>query len=149
MTKYIFVDIDGVLNPDYSTGGLEVVEQGYLLRLDPNQGKLLNKLSEDTGAALIWGSSWQEHSNEVGKHIGLPEMPHLELIHMKFSQPVAQVKALAAVKYAKGSKFVYFDDWPDIGYYFADHKNGLHVCVDPRFGLTDSHIEVAESFLRS
>jgi HAD domain in Swiss Army Knife RNA repair proteins len=150
--KYIFIDVDGVLNTDYvAPGGLTVLAKPgnagpFKLNLNPEHGKWLLKLAENTDSSLVWGSTWKEHANEwVGSHIGLPDIPHLTF--PSYDSP-ERAKATAAMDLAGDSRFVYFDDWFNISSYIHD-CNGHHIWVDPHHGLKKEHIEEAERFLNT
>lgn len=150
--KYIFIDVDGVLNSDeLRSGGFihEANVNGIIIRLKlyyPH-GRRLLELAETTGSSLVWGSSaWQEYADEcVGKPLGLPPMPHLNLFNRKLSETIEPVKARAAQEYAHGYPFVYFDDWP----LPINCPNGKVIQVDSTFGLMKRHIIEAEKFLNS
>lgn len=159
MTKYIFVDIDGVLNPDNGLLGderLVIPENGnvpkflkerYPISLSTQQGQWLNKLASDTSSTLVWGTSWSKYANgAVGNVIGLPNMDHLHLRREKPPETYGEVKAEAVAKYTKGARFVYFDDKPELAA-FIRGLDGMHIYTDPRVGITLSHIKVAEKFL--
>ena len=157
---YIFVDVDGVLNPDIPREGGFIQlgypepdngysRSGFKLKLHPIYGIWLLELAESTRAELIWGTTWQEYANEwVGKPLGLPEMPHLNLNERKFSENLGSIKGRQAWKYAGDEKFVYFDDEPNIGY-CIEGSNGLHIYVDYRYGLMKKHIIEAMKFLKT
>ena len=152
--KYIFVDVDSVLNPDVPrSGGFRHEAKLYpggpvfALNLHEVYSRWLLDLSEKTGAFLVWGSTWQQHANEhVGRPLGLPHLSHLELTPAKFNETLGCVKARAAIEYAQGNPFVFFDDEPDLRYYLYDSR-GLHIHVNARHGLTRRHLIEAEKFL--
>ena len=156
--KYLFVDVDGVLNPDMlRSGGFRHEAKPYGpdgpmfgLNLHEVYGKWLMDLSEKTGAFLVWGSTWQEHANEwVGKPLGLPHLSHLELVPAKFSEYLGATKARAAVEYAQGDPFVFLDDEPDLGRHLGRSANrGLHIHVDPWTGLHRRYLIEAEKFFQ-
>jgi hypothetical protein len=157
MTQYIFVDVDGVLNPDVLRPGGERLlalphggeTPGYYLNLHKDYGKWLKQLSENTEAFLVWGSTWQGYANKwVGEYLELPHLSHLDLSEKRFSENLGSVKGRQAVTYANGSKFVYFDDEVDIGHCIVGSK-GLHIVIDNRTGLQESHIQIAENYLKS
>ena len=153
--KYVFVDVDGVLNPYVlRSGGFrhEARPWGpgnamFALNLHEVYGKWLTDFSEETGAFLVWGSTWQEHANEwAGKPLGLPHLSHLELGQ---GNMLGFVKAKAAVRYAQGSPFVFLDDEPDLGRHLTRHDSrGLHVYVNPERGLTRRHLAEARKFFQ-
>jgi len=154
---YIFVDVDGVLNPDnLRPGGFTILAKpygpgsaGYKLKLHKDYAKWLLELQSCTGARLVWGTTWQQWANEwVGVPLGLPEMPYLDLSPQKYGENLGSIKGRQAVAYANGSPFVYFDDEPNIGYAINGSK-GLHIAIDWHRGLEESHIEVAKEYLKS
>jgi len=156
VVKYIFVDVDGVVNPVVLREGGEKLlalphgtdTQGYYLRLHKDYGRWLKQLSEDTESFLVWGSTWQIHANRwVGEYLELPHLSHLDLSQGRFSESLGSIKADAANKYADGNRFVFFDDEPDLGSRLAD--NGLHIRIDYRSGLEEYHIEEARNYLLS
>jgi len=74
--KYIFLDIDGVLNSDIymaSSGylaecaalglknvGYDVISKAHHLHLDPTAIKIFNSLVEKSGAKVILSSTWRK-----------------------------------------------------------------------------------------
>lgn len=153
--KYIFVDVDGVLNPDIlRSGGFRHEARPYGpddiafgLNLHEVYGRWLLDLSEKTGAFLVWGTTWQEYANEwVGVPLGLPHLSHLELKPGKLSETLGRTKARAAVEYAQGNPFVFLDDEHNLRHHLYGSR-GLHVHVNARYGLTRRHLIEAEKFL--
>ena len=153
--KYLFVDIDGVLNPGHlRQGGFrhEAWPYGtdaskFTLNLHEAYGEWLMNFSEETGAFLVWGSTWQEYANEwVGRPLGLPHLSHLELVQGKLSETLGATKARTAVEYAQGEPFVFLDDEYDLGRHLV--PGGQHILVDPRSGLHRRHLIEAEKFFR-
>lgn len=153
--KYIFVDVDGVLNPDVlRDGGFKYLAlpngdeyPGYYLNLHPDYGKWLLDLAKSTESELVWGTTWQSHANKwIGSKLNLPEIPNLDLTKGRFSESLGGTKARAALEYAGSSRFVYFDDEPDMHFYFKD-QSGLHIYIEPRYGLQPEHIQEAEQYL--
>lgn len=152
--NFIFIDVDGVLNPWKPTEAftryhIEVQGVVYPVYLNPEHGEWLKKLAADTNSELVWGTTWQELANpEISTRIGLPELPHLPLHRGKLSESLGQTKAEAAKRYAGDSKFVYFDDETDLGWYLGD-CNGIHFCIDYRYGLLPEHITKASNYLNN
>jgi HAD domain in Swiss Army Knife RNA repair proteins len=152
----IFIDVDGVLNPEDPHEDNRVVlakPEGsawtFPLNLSARQGRLLTALARETGAEIVWCSTWQQDANEwVGSRIELPpELPHLRLEPARFSETLGAVKARTAAAYAGRRRFVIFDDEPEIGSCLPGDADGLHVYVDPRSGLLPEHIAAAREFL--
>lgn len=152
--NYIFVDVDGVLNPfskheGFDTHLIPVSGVAYNVYLNKEHGKWLTKLAEDTKSELVWGTTWQEEANDkISWRVGLPRLPYLTLKRERLSESLGTTKARAARKHAEDSKFVYFDDEYDIGYALEGTK-GLHVYVHPELGLTEDHINTARQYLLS
>lgn len=55
MKKYIFLDIDGVLNAHHNT----VERWGGFIGIDPKHVAIFNKLVEETGAEIVLSSAWR------------------------------------------------------------------------------------------
>jgi hypothetical protein len=154
MTRYILVDVDGVLNPNLpSEGAFSVLAKpggvSYNLILNKRQADLLLRLAEDTNSELVWATTWENQANEwIGPEIGLPQLPVVKMVQRKFSENLGSIKARSALAYAGDSKFVYFDDEYNIGY-CLEGTNGRHVYVDPKYGLVLRHIVEAEAYLKN
>lgn len=152
--KYIFLDVDGVLNPNRpSEGSFTVLAKPdgvqYKLILNKSQANMVKVLANQTDSSIVWATTWEDHANEwIGPNLGLPELPVVRLKSKFFGESLGSVKARAVKEYAGDTKFVYFDDQYDIGAFLKD-SNGLHVYVNPKYGLVSKHIVEAESFLTS
>lgn len=155
MEKYIFVDVDGVLNAEKGIEGVFDtfgMAKGFTfrLKLNKNHGVWLTELAEDTDSKLVWGTTWMEYANEqIGKQIGLPELP-VAHVPSRFRETTEAWKARSVVDFADGNPFVWFDDMVGISYHLHDlrpDKQWLLVRVDPIAGLTKKHIEIAREWL--
>jgi hypothetical protein len=153
MTKYIFVDVDGVLNYDSHEGGgfsHPIVLEGVTYKniwLNKNHATMLLGLAERTGAQLVWATMWNDYANEfISPAIGLPELPVADVQQAYWNDTVAAMKARTVKKYAGDSVFVDFDDEYYIDQLIKD-TNGKHIHIDPWYGLTQDHIDIAEKFL--
>lgn len=155
--KHIFIDVHGVLNPFRYHPGFDVhyaEVEGFIYKLflNPEHGEWLKTLAKDTDSALVWGTTWQQYANDqIGSRIGLPELPYLDLDKCpdrKLSDSLGTVKAKAAKLYAGKSRFVYFDDEPDIGTALKGTE-GMHFVVEPNTGLTEKTISAARNYLLS
>jgi hypothetical protein len=149
--KYIFLDIDGVLNvgrensSNHKRFSAVVDDFKYTLYLSPDHGDQLISLTRDTNSTIVWSSMWEEHANRVGMLIGLPHLDNLFFPNIRFADDPSRVKVQAAQDYAKGQPFVMFDDWYGFQDYMDDNQK--FIWVNPDTGLTTSHISQAKSFL--
>lgn len=150
----IFLDVDGVFNPNRPSEGhftvlAHPVGATFKLILNKRQSSMVLKLAEDTASRLVWATTWEDEANEwIGPHLDIPELPVVHFRPKKFSESLGSIKARGVVEYAAGEKFVYFDDQYDIGNYMGD-CNGLHILVNPKYGLVSRHIIEAEDYLTS
>ena len=136
----ILVDVDGVLNPEFTSrkrsravyaadcGLPDCIDCGWVQRrvwvignrvrivIQPRHGGLLNKLAKDTGAELAWGTSWNEGANaHIAPLIRLPDLP---VSPCPWSDPVPGYDypgkdRRPAVEWTQGRPFVWLDDAPD------------------------------------
>lgn len=151
--KYIVIDVDGVLN-SFSETEDSFWTTGYAqgnpfpLCLNKNHGQWLLELAEDTGAQLIWGTTWTTDANsQVGAQIGLPELTVPDFGQQGFRQSNAAWKAFGILAFVGDNPFVWFDDDYEISYYLAS-TSGHHIRVDSNKGLTEAHIERARTILK-
>lgn len=155
----VLIDVDGVLNPAFSSkkrsrlayhdGWIStwghVDGDRYRLFLNPEHGRQLRKLANDTGAELAWGTTWAEHANyEVGPLIGLPVLP------------VATVrigaKGESVQEWTNGRPWVWFDDQWSVLTEASEKateqgQRHLAVKVDPAAGLQPEHLAEARDWL--
>lgn len=150
--RYIFVDVDGVLNPlgllpeDGFLHSIALDGLVYGVNLSKTHARLLLDLAEKTGAVLVWATMWNDYANEyISPAIGLPVLPVAQVKQEKFSETVAMMKARTVLSYAGDSSFVDFDDEFYIGP-LLEGTNGIHIFVDPYAGLKEQHITKAENF---
>jgi hypothetical protein len=158
------VDVDGVLNalsrgepPEgWQDTRVQVAGHGgFRIRYNPSHGARLLAIAEETGAELVWCTTWEEHANTyIRQLVGLPELPWVPMepgrAGRKFSEyrSVGKTKAAAMRAYAGDRPFCWLDDEPDAG----DELRSLavpHVVieVDERTGLQDKHFEMARAWL--
>ncbi|WP_067178173.1 HAD domain-containing protein [Microtetraspora niveoalba] len=155
----VLLDVDGVLNPFHRPSSRfarhECVVDGhtYQVLLNGRHGTELRGLTEDTGAELVWATTWEENANEeIGPRLGLPRLP---VIKVTAGAPAADgtlFKTGPVAEYVRGRPFVWFDDeltsadWeyltghPDVGDF-------LLIEVDPRSGLSGCDIDRARDWL--
>lgn len=174
----ILVDVDGVLNPDFtsrqrsravytaacglpaciSCGWVQrrVWVNGHRLRLvvQPGHGKLLRDLAQDTGAELAWGTCWNGWANTyVSPLLGLPELPVATCVWYE-SHDGGYKDRKPAVDWTDGRPFVWLDDAKDtaehVGKITAGSNQRHHVVqVNNRAGLQAEDIEEARQWLHS
>lgn len=156
----LFIDVDGVLNPDSSSSGRR--PDGYVTHrmrpsgpwqdprhkalrvwLNPSHGGYL----ADLPLELVWGTTWEDEANEwIAPHLGLPALP---VVHFenKLGRRVHGVhwKTPDLVKYAAGRPFAWLDDEitvRDVEYVRERHGGpAALVWVAPFTGLTEDHLQ--------
>lgn len=153
------VDVDGVLNAcndgPPAEGWQDAKARGFRIRHNPAHGARLLALAAETGAELVWCTTWEELANEcIGPLVGLPELPWVPMAPgragQKFSDrpSVGSTKARAMRAYAGERPFCWLDDEPDVA---AGLEGWLAPCVvievDERTGLQDKHFDAARSWL--
>ncbi|WP_285777312.1 HAD domain-containing protein [Microtetraspora sp. NBRC 13810] len=158
----LLVDVDGVLNPlGGALPGFEVHEcvvdgQTYRVQLNPGHGAALLALAADTGAELVWATTWEREANWwIGPPLGLPELPVVEVPGPALPGGGGEMfKTPHVAAYVKGRPFVWLDDhtWEPDEEYLRDHPgvgDFLLVHVSPRLGLTDADLEQARDWLKA
>lgn len=155
----VLLDVDGVLNPFRRPSSRfarhECVVDGcsYQVLLDVRHGEELLSLSEDTGAELVWATTWEENANEeIGPLIGLPRMPVIKVMAGAGAARGEHFKTGPVAEYVRGRPFVWFDDelTPADWEYLTEHPDVgdfLLIEVDPRNGLSGWDIDRAREWL--
>lgn len=158
MKPLILIDVDGVLNPWHKQGPhwqehRAVAGNGsFRVILNPDHGPMLLTLAAETGAELVWATTWEHHANlSIGPLIGLPELPVIE-VSSGPDVPGVLWKTPAVAEYVKGRPFVWLDDdlTADDSRYLKTHDGVgeyLIVHVGPKKGLTPKHVEMAAAWL--
>ena len=92
MNKYLFLDIDGVLNHDewFESENYKKHQENWKKSMfDPECVARVNKILEATGAKLVVSSSWRSMSDlkEIFEGVGLPTdfdiTPHADRIYSR------------------------------------------------------------------
>jgi hypothetical protein len=165
----LFLDVDGVLNPEPGSSGrrpagyqthrmnplidetgldwVSMHRKPLRVWLNPGHGPALLSLPCD----LVWATTWEHQANEwISPHVGLPKLPFVKFdsgtpgsgVHWK-------TRDLAA--YADGRPFVWLDDelnplrdkrWLQENV----TQSFLLIRVDPLQGLLLSHLERVREF---
>ncbi|MGW1023451.1 hypothetical protein ACWD4J_06965 [Streptomyces sp. NPDC002577] len=155
MKPFLFVDIDGPLNPYMALLG--PVPEGYAVHLTrpegwtaspylpvllhPGHGAELLELSE--AYDLVWATTWMGEANEwIGPHLGLPRLPYVDWgeLHLGSQDDGTYWKTRDIVAYAAGRPFAWVDDEvtdADRDWVERHHPAAaLLLWIDPRTGLT-------------
>jgi len=145
----IFIDVDGVLNPDSQRDGFtEYNILDFTVYLNPVHGEWLLNLAKETNSELVWGTMWEDLANvHIASKIGLPQLPVMKIQQNRWGESTGASKAYSAKLYAKDRTFVFFDDEVDLGNYLGDVPSGEHIRVKPYLGLLENHIFKARDFL--
>ncbi|GLW97825.1 HAD domain-containing protein [Microtetraspora sp. NBRC 16547] len=155
----VLLDVDGVLNPFHRPSPrftrYECVVDGcsYQVLLNERHGTELRSLADDTGAELVWATTWEENANEeIGPRLGLPRLPVIKVTAGAGATRGELFKTGPVAEYVRGRPFVWFDDeltsadWE----YLTGHPDVadfLLVEVDPRNGLSGWDIDRAREWL--
>ncbi|MFI7637283.1 HAD domain-containing protein [Nonomuraea sp. NPDC049400] len=154
----ILLDVDGVLNPWRRQGPHWQTHDAvsgigtFKVHLNPEHGPMLLRLAHETGAELVWATTWEHHANTaIGPLMGLPELPVI-LVNSGPDAPGVHPKTPPVAEYVTRRPFVWFDDDLDRAdrRYLKDHDGvGAFRIIDvgPRKGLTERHIRQAAEWL--
>jgi HAD domain in Swiss Army Knife RNA repair proteins len=156
----ILIDVDGVLNPHLGPlrdGYTEYRLLQFRVRLSMEHGVQLQKVAYETGAELVWATTWEHNANEyIGCQIGLPPLPVIEVANRS-----SRWKFGAVLDYAVGRPLLWFDDdfhlFPAEEEWFLQERMAEAVAgghhdytrlhhVDPRVGLTQKDFDKALSW---
>ena len=157
MIKYIFLDIDGVLNsieyykekPQHERwkelkDKLDKHIAWGVCNIDPKAVKLLNKLVNETGAQIVVSSSWRGDIalQTIFSLSGIEKPIYGETPRLTSGFRGQEIK-LWLEKQSKPYKFVIIDDDSDM---FDDQKP-YFIHTDYKFGLTKSDVAKAIKIL--
>lgn len=135
--KYLFLDIDGVLNYDdwfKSTGHInnENILDVWISMIDPKCVERVNKILEETGAKLIVSSSWRDMSylKEIFSRVGLPTefdvTPHAYNLYSNEEHDED------STLFWRGS---------EIKYWLEQHEDGTYVILDDDSDMLDEQLD--------
>ncbi|WP_326646606.1 HAD domain-containing protein [Streptosporangium sp. NBC_01755] len=158
----ILIDVDGVLNP-FRKPGPEWIRtkcsaggRSYNMILNPEHGPKLLAVAAETGAELVWATTWEHDANrEISPKIGLPGLPVIEVErdnqHLHLHDPVRH-KTPHVAAWVKGRPFVWLDDYltDRDEAYLRDHEgvgDFLIIHVDDGLGITDDDLAEAAAWL--
>ncbi|MFI7131591.1 HAD domain-containing protein [Nonomuraea sp. NPDC050153] len=154
----ILLDVDGVLNawhrqgPHWQTYDAVSDIGTFKVNLNPEHGPMLLQLAAETGAELVWATTWELHANlSIAPLIGLPDLPVI-LVNSGREVPYVHPKTPPVAEYVMRRPFVWFDDDLERAdrLYLKGHDNVdafQIIDVGPRKGLTHRHIRQAAEWL--
>lgn len=140
LTKPIlFLDVDGVLNPDSKPRFLKPLgfkryriwdDSGYdryTVWLNKSHGDWLKSLTDVVD--IVWATTWNHHANRaIAGRIGLPQLP------VALARPRGHGrtwdKTEGILEYAKGRSFIWVDDVMT-----GDDIRNLKIGTDAKFDL--------------
>lgn len=166
-TAYLFVDVDGVLNPFGLQGRklppgyrLTPVDLGgveYPIIYHPDMGEWLTKLAADFDAELVWCTTWEDKAPQlIAPLVGLPAMPYVPLYPPKMGASTGWTKAHSIRLWMDehGEKpFVWFDDEADCGHWIGRELSGVKAlwvrCYISKGLRPEPELATARRFLQS
>lgn len=135
MNKYLFLDIDGVLNHDewFGSEGYKRNQKDWRVSMfDPACVERVNRILRETGAKLVVSSSWRSMSDlkEIFEGVGLPTefdvTPYAIYIYSKYEYN--DVNPM----FWRGS---------EIKYYLNRHTPGRYVIIDDDCDMLDEQMD--------
>ena len=135
MNKYLFLDIDGVLNHDgwFDSEYYKKHQENWQKSMfDPECVARVNRILEATGARLVVSSSWRSMTDlkEIFEGVGLPTdfdiTPHADMIYSR-------------EEYAYDSPVFWRGN--EIKYYLDRHPAGNYVILDDDTDMLDEQLE--------
>ncbi|KAA2247685.1 hypothetical protein F0L68_40030 [Solihabitans fulvus] len=170
----ILVDVDGPLNPfaakperrprGYATHRLhprdspwEHTSRPLRVWLHPQHGRWLLDLAEDTGAELVWATTWEHEANRLlAPILGLPSLPVIDFDGQGQRHHGGHHGKLPAVAEWAGDRPIAWldDEFQPLDSSWARQRTArgaptLLVQVDPRAGVQPHHLDRIRRFLRT
>lgn len=155
--KFIFLDIDGVLNSVNFLKDKSRFERVnklkekikdeyiaiYLADIDPKKVELLNKITESTGAKIVVSSSWRSYSGlqTVFTIAGIKEPVYDQTPRLSGGHRGQEIQQW--LDKHKCDKYVILDDDQD----FFDSQLPYFVHTDWKVGLTENDVNKAVNIL--
>lgn len=152
---YVLLDIDGVLNPflawDLVERKFETVHKEWATwQLNASlHAPWIQALSEK--ATIVWCSSWEEASNAVSEHFGLPDFPFVKLSGTATTSDHGTWKLPYVEDFLRGKddKVIWLDDEFEADAYrwSESRKNTLLLPCAPAVGFNEGDFRKALAFL--
>lgn len=150
----LYVDIDGVLNPQSPRHPHHFAEHmvgAATVKVSSQHGDWLRELADHY--ELVWATLWEHNANEhMSPLLSLPELPVVEFSRyrrqkgdprFRAAQLFEMRKWAAILRHADGRPFAWIDDVipTRIKRQAWSCRGILLVAVDPREGLTRRHVD--------
>lgn len=133
--KVLFLDIDGVLNNQWTTERF----RGYI-GIDPKLAEKVQRIVKETGCSIVLSSTWRldkEFRDEVRRVVG----DFIDTTPDFYGKPRGEEISDWVSKHSDISRYAILDDWADF-----DEKLPLFR-TDPRVGLTDKIMNKVIAYL--
>lgn len=159
VNKFIFLDIDGVLNSDqyYSEGVYNQVYEKLIkeyshhiawgvCNIDPKLVERLNKLTEITGSKIVVSSTWRSdsHLQDIFNIIGIKGSIYDVTPYMRERHRGSEIQEWLD-RQSEPYEYVILDDDIDI----LDSQRPHFILVNKKIGLSDKDIEHAVHILNN
>lgn len=162
----LFLDVDGVLNPDsyprflkplgfkrHRIKDLESEQTRYTVWLNKSHGEWLNSLTDIVD--IYWCTSWNWQANvNIGPRIGLEKLPVSSAVPINYGNEWDKTTEIA--KYAEEDRLLIWADdnikWKDMSNLIklgVDLNKFLPVHVKSEFGLQMHHISEIRKWIES
>ena len=149
MARFIFLDVDGVLNNRHTrvrTGEGWCVVDNYLVRR-------VREIVDATGALIVLSSTWRDEWNREDESLNGPDFNELRAKFREFGMDFfdrtgawqTRGRGWEILEWLNGREvdsFVILDDWDDMGP-ISDHL----IWTNPTYGLTEEQVQEAIEIL--
>ncbi|MFC9327407.1 HAD domain-containing protein [Kitasatospora sp. NPDC057015] len=150
----LFLDVDGVLNPDRPDPGDGFASHhllGWTVHLSDRHGEWLRELA--TGYELVWATTWEEEANRhISPLLGLPPLPVVRFAgyvpqpddpRVPLMQLISGRKWAPLLRYAGGRPFAWVDDVIPgrLVRRALPRRDRVLLRVDPARGLERHHVD--------
>ncbi|MGK5557340.1 HAD domain-containing protein, partial [Actinomadura kijaniata] len=156
----LYLDVDGVLNPEHPAPGLTEHTVGALtIRVHPAHAAWLAELAPHYD--LTWATTWEEHANEhIAPLLGLPPLPYVAFREYEtrpddpYCPPLRipqMYKWVPILRHANGRRFAWVDDVIPFRArrQALPHRSIRLLRTDPATGLTRRHVNRLLHWARS
>lgn len=149
MARFLFLDIDGVLNNRHTR---ICTDQGYCF-VDDFLVQRVRKIIDATGALIVLSSTWRDEWNKENESLNGPNFNELRAKFQEFGMDFydrtgawdTRGRGWDIMEWMDGrdvDSFVILDDWNDMGP-ISDHL----IWTNPTYGLTEEQVQEAIEIL--